>query len=72
MARELEHAELAAADHLVGEALDVWRLRYRAARDAGLDPFDAELFASSSADTGLLRRLHANGCDPQLIAEIVL
>lgn len=70
--RELEPPELAAADHLIGERLCVWRRRYREARQAGLDQLEAATFADSPADIGVLRDLVDRGCEPRLIAEIVL
>lgn len=72
MRRDVEQPELDAADHRVGEPLTIWRRRYREARSAGLDQFDATVFADSDADIGVLRRLVAAGCDPQTLAAIIL
>jgi hypothetical protein len=54
------------------EQADVFRYRYRQARHAGLIPDDAMEFAHSTADVGELRKLVAAGCEPELIAAIVL
>ena len=66
----VEQPEPGAAD--LGEPLAIWRRRYGEARAAGLDQFDATVFADSDADVGVLRKLAAKGCSPKLIAEIVL
>ncbi len=67
-----EQPELDAADFHIGEALTIWRRRYREARAAGLDQFDSTVFADSDSDVGVLRRLVADGCEPHTIAAIVL
>lgn len=69
---EVEQPELDAADFHLGEALTIWRRRYREAREAGLDQFDSTVFADSTTDIGALRKLVRSGCDPQIIAEILL
>ncbi len=46
--------------------------RYDAARAAGLTLVEAKLFADSNVDIGELRRLHAAGCPPDLLARLVL
>ena len=46
--------------------------RYHEALDAGLSVVEANVFADSTADVGLLRLLVGAGCDPVLIARIVL
>lgn len=46
--------------------------RYQEARRAGLSIVEANLFADSGTDVGLLRRLVAKGCPPELIREILL
>ena len=54
------------------ELLEVRRRRYREARKARLTIAESELFADSDTDIGILRKLHKAGCDPALIASIVL
>jgi hypothetical protein len=54
------------------EQLEVRRRRYREARAAGLTIPESYLFADSEADVGWLRQLVRDGCDPHLIASIVL
>lgn len=54
------------------ELLEVRRRRYREARRAGLSIVEAELFADSDSDIGFLRNLVRDGCDPGLIASILL
>lgn len=49
----------------------VWR-RYDEARQAGLSPVEALIFADSGEDIGLLRKLVAKGCPPDRLREIVL
>ncbi len=71
VAADLEPDDLA-ADYLDGERLAVWRNRYREARAAGLDRLDSTVFADSTSDISVLRRLTDNGCAPDLIAKIVL
>jgi len=51
-------------------ALYDWR--YAEARKAGLDAMEAQTFAVSTVDIGELRRLHAAGCPPALIARLIL
>jgi membrane-associated PAP2 superfamily phosphatase len=50
----------------------MYRRRYREARRAGLTIVEAQLFASSRADIGQLRRLVAADCPPDLIRRIML
>lgn len=57
---------------LSDEMLEVRRRRYQEARNAGLTIPEALLFADSDADLRWLRKLVADGCDPTLIASIVL
>jgi hypothetical protein len=57
---------------LTDEEAAVHLYRYRQARHAGLLPDDAMEFAHSHTDVGELRRLVAAGCEPELIAAIVL
>lgn len=54
------------------EARRVRRRRYREAIDAGLGCAEAAIFADNGEDVGLLRRLVRDGCDPTLIASIVV
>lgn len=54
------------------EALMVRRYRYKQARKAGLSFAEAELFAGSDADLGVLRQLVRDGCSPELIARILI
>lgn len=51
---------------------DVYRWRYREARQAGMTIIEASLFADSQADLAQLRKLVAAGCAPELILAIVL
>ena len=51
-------------------AVQVWR--YRQVRELGLDWLEARLVAESDVDLGLLRRLVARGCPPQLAVRIAL
>lgn len=53
------------------ESLEVIARRYDEAKQAGLRHDEAILFAESSTDIALLRRLVAGGCEPKLIARIV-
>ena len=46
--------------------------RYAQARSLGLEPVDARLFAESSADLALLRKLRRGGCAAGLALRIVL
>lgn len=46
--------------------------RRREALNAGLTRIEARMFAESDCDIGLLRKLVAAGCDPIVIALIVL
>lgn len=55
----------------VDELLEVRRRRYQEARAAGLSIVEAQLFADSGEDVGMLRKLVAGACDPALIARIV-
>lgn len=54
------------------EARRVRRRRYQEAIDAGLGCAEAAIFADNGEDIGLLRRLIRDGCDPALIAAIVV
>jgi hypothetical protein len=57
---------------LTDEEAEIFRYRYRTALSAGLQREEAQSFAESTADVGELRKLAAAGCDPDLIASIVL
>ena len=46
--------------------------RFREGRAAGLSLCESHLFADSDADVGVLRHLVAAGCDPTLIARIII
>lgn len=59
-------------EDLSDEAAGVFQHRYQQARHAGLLPDDAMQFAGSTADVGVLRRLVADGCPAELVAQIVL
>ena len=61
-----------AEQRLDDEALAVWRHRYREARQAGMDHLEACVFAQDTTDIEELRRLVRGGCEPRLIARIVL
>lgn len=50
----------------------VYYNRYHEAKKAGLTILERRLFAESSTDVALLRKLVADGCPPELIAQIVL
>ena len=54
------------------EMLEVYRRRYREARAAGLSIAESLLFADSDSDLRWLRQLVRDGCEPTLIANIVL
>jgi hypothetical protein len=54
------------------EVLEVRRRRYKEARAAGLSLVESQLFADSETDIGELRRLVRDGCDPALMASILL
>jgi hypothetical protein len=54
------------------EQLEVLRRRYMEARKAGLSWVEAKLFAESDEDVGVLRKLVEKGCEPQLIARVLL
>lgn len=62
----------AASVELDREQRTVITRRYLEARAAGLDKLEARIFAHSGVDVGLLRKLVACGCEPRLIARIVL
>jgi len=62
----------APAPDLTDEEAGVFRYRYQQARQAGLIPEDALVFAESHADIGELRRLVAAGCPAERILAIVL
>ena len=57
---------------VAGDKHDLYRHRYATARRAGLTMVEAQLFADSKSDIGVLRQLAEADCDPKLIAEIVL
>lgn len=57
---------------LSDEELGVRRHRYKQARRAGLSIAEAELFAGSDADVGILRFLAAKQCPVDLIAKILI
>lgn len=63
---------MVAEAHAETEPLRLLEHRLHAAREAGLPPEQAVAFAESRADIGLLRALAAAGCEPSLIAAIVL
>ena len=65
-------AEPADAPVLDDEQWQRHKWRYDAARRAGLTLVEAKLFADSDVDIGELRRLHAAGCPPELLARLVL
>lgn len=65
-------AQAASAWNLDDEAAEVHRRRYREAREAGMTMDESLKFAASSADIGELRCLVEAGCDPAIIARIVL
>lgn len=54
------------------EEVEVCRRRYHEALDAGLSVAEANIFADCGEDVGMLRKLVAGGCDPVLIARIVI
>ena len=54
------------------EREQVYRHRYKEARDAGMSIVEASLFADSDGDLAELRRLVQLGCPIQLIRRIVL
>jgi hypothetical protein len=54
------------------EQLAVRNWRYDEARKAGMSGVEAALFAESDRDLGELRKLVEKGCEPRLIARIVL
>ncbi len=56
----------------VEEQHDLYRHRYATARSVGLTMIEAQLFADSKSDIGVLRQIAEAGCDPKLIAKIVL
>lgn len=55
----------------VDERVEVARRRYHEALDAGLSVAEANAFADSHADVGVLRKLVAAGCSHELIAKII-
>lgn len=57
---------------LSDELLEVRRRRYQEARRAGLSIAESHLLADSDTDLRLLRKLVKDGCDPSLIAHILL
>lgn len=60
------------AAELLDEPTRVSNRRYHEALDAGLSVEDANVFADGVQDVGVLRLLVGAGCDPVLIARIVL
>lgn len=56
----------------VDEGVEVYRRRYHEARKAGFTMVEAQLFADSKADVGVLRKLVKDGCPVDLIRAIVL
>ena len=54
------------------ESVHVYLRRRKEARRAGLTIVEAQMFAESDVDIGVLRKLVRDGCDPDLIREIVL
>ena len=54
------------------ELAAVFQSRYKEARQAGLPPDDALLYAASDADVGELRRLVEKGCPVEQLRRIVL
>jgi hypothetical protein len=54
------------------EEREVLRWRFRQIRSLGMGPVEARLLAETGADLGLLRRLTANGCPPDLAVKIAL
>ena len=59
-------------DRLDTEQIAVWRHRYRAARNAGMEHDDAAAFAENDVDIEQLRKLVAGGCPLGTLREIVL
>ena len=57
---------------LLDEPTRVSNRRYQEAVDAGFSHEEASAFSYSGADVGVLRLLVGAGCDPALIARIVL
>lgn len=64
--------DMSAPAELCDELLEVRRRRYKEARKAGLSIPEALLFADGDTDLRWLRKLVEDGCDPALIANIVL
>jgi hypothetical protein len=54
------------------ERLEVLRRRYAEARKAGLSMVEARIFSESGEDIGTLRKLVEKGCEPRLIARVLL
>lgn len=59
-------------EYIDSEALEVRRRRQDEARAAGLTEAESAIFADNGEDVGVLRKLVAAGCDPKLIALIVV
>lgn len=57
---------------LSDEAREVRRRRYKEARRAGLSLVEAELFADSDVDIGVLRNLVAGAATPAQILDLLL
>lgn len=54
------------------EQREVYRRRFREARQAGMSIVEAQLFADSDQDIGTLRKLVKAGCPPDVMARIVV
>lgn len=61
-----------AEDTGLEEAQRVVFRRYKEAREYGLTRVEARLFAESEEDVGVLRKLLAAGCPPEVAARILL
>ncbi|HEY1366588.1 MAG TPA: hypothetical protein VGF23_05720 [Gaiellaceae bacterium] len=59
-------------DELSPEERHILVWRYRQLRELGIGRLLARLLAESGADLGLVRRLVAQGCAPELAAKIAL
>lgn len=57
-------------DEPVEEPLKVWRWRYAAARQAGMDHDAASVFAAGDQDIGRLRSSADHHCSPGLLTDI--
>lgn len=54
------------------EQREVYRRRFREARQAGMSIVESQLFADSDQDIGTLRKLVKGGCPPDVMARIVV